>query len=34
VAPLAERPLVQKIACAYWVLHYAKRIFETFFIHV
>eukprot|EP00775_Hariotina_reticulata_P013395 gene13395-13523_t len=32
--PLAERPLVQKIACAYWVLHYAKRIFETFFIHV
>lgn len=32
--PLDERPLVQKLACAYWVFHYAKRIFETYFVHV
>ena len=25
--------LGQKVACAYWVFHYAKRIFETFFVH-
>ncbi|KAG2491148.1 hypothetical protein HYH03_010589 [Edaphochlamys debaryana] len=25
--------LVQQAACAYWVLHYAKRIVETFTIH-
>lgn len=34
VAPLEDRPLVQKIAVAYWVFHYAKRIFETYFVHV
>lgn len=34
VAPLGDRPLVQKLAVAYWVFHYAKRIFETYFVHV
>ena len=24
---------VQKLALAYWTFHYAKRIFETFFVH-
>ena len=24
---------VQKMALAYWTFHYAKRIFETFFVH-
>lgn len=24
---------MQKIACAYWVLHYFKRIAETFLVH-
>ncbi|KAF8065843.1 hypothetical protein HT031_002903 [Scenedesmus sp. PABB004] len=31
--PMHERALVQKIAAAYWVFHYAKRIFETYFVH-
>jgi hypothetical protein len=31
--PLASRSLVQKVACAYWVGHYAKRIAETFLVH-
>lgn len=31
--PLDQRPLVQKIAVAYWMFHYAKRIFETYFVH-
>ncbi len=25
---------MQKIACGYWMLHYAKRIAETFLVHV
>jgi very-long-chain enoyl-CoA reductase len=29
-----EKTLVQKVACAYWVFHYAKRIAETFLVHV
>eukprot|EP00879_Flechtneria_rotunda_P002083 GHRR01002263.1.p1 GENE.GHRR01002263.1~~GHRR01002263.1.p1 ORF type:complete len:190 (+),score=52.47 GHRR01002263.1:1202-1771(+) len=29
-----QRPLVQQIAVAYWVFHYAKRIFETYFVHM
>jgi hypothetical protein len=34
-APAVEdRALVQKLACAYWVFHYAKRIFETYTVHV
>lgn len=28
------KTLVQKVACAYWVFHYAKRIVETFTVHV
>lgn len=28
-----EHGLAQKLACGYWVFHYAKRIFETFFVH-
>lgn len=24
---------MQKMALAYWSFHYAKRIFETFFVH-
>ncbi len=28
-----QHALAQKVACAYWVFHYAKRIFETFFVH-
>ncbi|WIA37350.1 hypothetical protein OEZ86_014279 [Tetradesmus obliquus] len=31
--PLDQRPLVQKIAVAYWMFHYAKRIFETYYVH-
>jgi hypothetical protein len=31
--PLDQRPLVQKVAVAYWMFHYAKRIFETYFVH-
>jgi hypothetical protein len=31
--PVSDRALVQKIACVYWVGHYAKRIFETYFVH-
>jgi hypothetical protein len=30
---VGERALVQKVACVYWVGHYAKRILETFFVH-
>lgn len=33
-ASVPEKTMVQKAACAYWVFHYAKRIFETFFVHV
>ncbi|GBF94137.1 hypothetical protein Rsub_07124 [Raphidocelis subcapitata] len=29
-----EKTLVQKVACAYWAGHYAKRIGETFLVHV
>ena len=28
-----DHALSQKVACAYWVFHYAKRIFETYFVH-
>jgi hypothetical protein len=30
---IADRTLVQKIACVYWVGHYAKRIAETYLVH-
>lgn len=30
---IADRALVQKIACVYWVGHYAKRIGETYLVH-
>jgi hypothetical protein len=30
---ISDRALVQKIACVYWVGHYAKRIAETFLVH-
>jgi very-long-chain enoyl-CoA reductase len=29
-----EKTMVQKVACAYWVGHYAKRIAETYLVHV
>jgi very-long-chain enoyl-CoA reductase len=32
-APFPPRELVQTVACAYWVFHYAKRIAETFLVH-
>ena len=25
--------LAQKLACAYWCFHYAKRIYETYYVH-
>jgi very-long-chain enoyl-CoA reductase len=28
-----QKELVQTVACAYWVAHYAKRIAETFLVH-
>lgn len=28
-----QHALVQKLACAYWCFHYAKRIVETFTVH-
>jgi len=30
---IPEKSKVQKLALAYWTFHYAKRIFETFFVH-
>lgn len=30
---IVDRALVQKIACVYWVGHYAKRIGETYLVH-
>lgn len=31
---IPEKSVVQKLALAYWVFHYVKRILETFFVHV
>ena len=30
---IPEKTQVQKLALGYWTFHYAKRIFETFFVH-
>lgn len=30
---IPEKNLTQKLALAFWVFHYAKRILETFFVH-
>ena len=30
---IPPKDTVQTLAVAYWVFHYAKRIFETFFVH-
>ena len=30
---IPEKHPVQTMAVAYWTFHYAKRIFETFFVH-
>jgi hypothetical protein len=30
---IPEKSQVQKLALGYWTFHYAKRIFETFFVH-
>lgn len=30
---IPPKDVVQTLAVAYWVFHYAKRIFETFFVH-
>ena len=30
---IPPKDIVQTLAVAYWMFHYAKRIFETFFVH-
>ena len=30
---IPQKHPVQTMAVAYWTFHYAKRIFETFFVH-
>ena len=33
IRSIPEKHPVQTMAVAYWTFHYAKRIFETFFVH-